>query len=207
MKRSLPFAPVLAVITVACGFPQFAYETSADDAAVTVDASSVDGGGSPDASGALDATPVEAPAGDTRPSPEGGDEKNPCDEDGDGYELANCGTLVPDCCDTDINAHPGQTLYFGSKDACGSFDYDCDGSETPKWGAYLYCEPVTVGLAVDCVALCPSSQCACAGAACSYGYVGPDPGCGDAGAFATCQPGDSPCQLETTSTDQPQTCR
>jgi hypothetical protein len=39
-----------------------------------------------------------------------------------------------DCCDTDKNAHPGQTAYFTTEDACGAttqtstpYDYNCDG--------------------------------------------------------------------------------
>ena len=31
-----------------------------------------------------------------------------------------------DCCDTDANAHPGQTQYFTKANACSSYDYNCD---------------------------------------------------------------------------------
>jgi hypothetical protein len=34
-----------------------------------------------------------------------------------------------DCCDADPNAHPGVTSFFQSVDSCGSYDYDCDGSD------------------------------------------------------------------------------
>jgi hypothetical protein len=66
------------------------------------------------------------------------------DGDGDGYGvgvgLSQCGTTPPagyankagDCCDTDKNAFPGQTAYFATADSCGSFDYNCDASATPK---------------------------------------------------------------------------
>ncbi|TNE46183.1 MAG: hypothetical protein EP343_24830, partial [Deltaproteobacteria bacterium] len=37
-----------------------------------------------------------------------------------------------DCCDSDINTFPGQTNYYSQKNACGSFDYNCDGSLTKK---------------------------------------------------------------------------
>jgi hypothetical protein len=46
-----------------------------------------------------------------------------------------CGeTLAPegyvsfkrDCCDSDAQAKPGQTVYFPTANTCGSFDYDCD---------------------------------------------------------------------------------
>ena len=40
-----------------------------------------------------------------------------------------------DCCDTDANAYPGQTGWFTSADACGSFDYNCDGT-IEQWGQY-----------------------------------------------------------------------
>jgi len=66
------------------------------------------------------------------------------DGDGDGYGVgtgvSQCGTTVPadyanqagDCCDSDANAHPGQTAYFTTAGGCGSFDYNCDGQATPK---------------------------------------------------------------------------
>lgn len=66
------------------------------------------------------------------------------DRDGDGYgdsrttlklcETAGAAppagyvTRVGDCCDTDGNAHPGQTKYFQAPNGCGSLDYDCDGA-------------------------------------------------------------------------------
>jgi Stigma-specific protein, Stig1 len=65
------------------------------------------------------------------------------DADGDGYgistSIARCGTTPPsgyavnsgDCCDSDGSAHPGQTSYFTTADGCGSYDYNCDGNETP----------------------------------------------------------------------------
>jgi len=44
-----------------------------------------------------------------------------------------------DCCDSDSDVHPGQTNYFKTANACGNFDYNCDGSATSdptwiKWG-------------------------------------------------------------------------
>ncbi len=66
------------------------------------------------------------------------------DHDGDGYGETNktvqfCeepGAAAPagyvtqggDCCDADANAVPGQAKYFTSADACGSWDYNCDGT-------------------------------------------------------------------------------
>jgi len=39
------------------------------------------------------------------------------------HESASAGV---DCCDTDIDAFPGQTQFFASPTACGGFDYNCD---------------------------------------------------------------------------------
>lgn len=62
------------------------------------------------------------------------------DADGDGYgistSITRCGTTQPsgyavnsgDCCDSDGNAHPGQTSTFTVADGCGSYDYNCDGT-------------------------------------------------------------------------------
>jgi hypothetical protein len=64
------------------------------------------------------------------------------DADGDKFGNANrsinvCGpadapppsyvTTAGDCCDSDGNAHPNQSAFFAHADACGSFDYNCDG--------------------------------------------------------------------------------
>jgi hypothetical protein len=72
------------------------------------------------------------------------------DADGDGYGNPKVSMTVrgakpagyvvdgSDCCDSDVNAHPGQTAFFAMADACGSsqvpdgFDYDCDGKDTPS---------------------------------------------------------------------------
>jgi len=51
------------------------------------------------------------------------------DGDGDGY------TTCEDCYDLNTDAFPGQTEYFEVDRGDGSFDYDCDGSESPMGGA------------------------------------------------------------------------
>lgn len=72
------------------------------------------------------------------------------DHDGDGYgetgtALKLCevdGAAPPvgyarqggDCCDNDANAFPGQAKYFGRQDACGSWDYSCDGKVSSQDG-------------------------------------------------------------------------
>ena len=77
------------------------------------------------------------------------------DHDGDGYgenntTLSLCemsGATPPggyvtqggDCCDSDASAFPGQTKYFTSADACGSWDYNCDGTiQGSESGAVTY---------------------------------------------------------------------
>ena len=54
--------------------------------------------------------------------------------------IQQCGTTIPtgyanrsgDCCDSDPNAKPGQSNTYSTPDACGSYDYNCDGQATPK---------------------------------------------------------------------------
>jgi hypothetical protein len=55
-----------------------------------------------------------------------------CDQDGDGH-AARGGCEGDDCCDTDARAHPGDLVYFDAEDACGSFDYDCNGTDDPQY--------------------------------------------------------------------------
>jgi hypothetical protein len=65
------------------------------------------------------------------------------DLDQDGYGSANTlklcedagaaapggySTLGGDCCDQDLYTNPGQTSYFSTTNACGSWDYNCDGT-------------------------------------------------------------------------------
>ena len=70
------------------------------------------------------------------------------DDDGDGFRLEStlvshnlsCGDAhearasepTGDCCDSDADAHPGQTASFEHARSCGGlrYDYDCDGRET-----------------------------------------------------------------------------
>lgn len=55
---------------------------------------------------------------------EAGHDVDPCDQDGDGFVSVGCGGT--DCCDIDPDAFPGQTEWFESPNACGSWDYNCD---------------------------------------------------------------------------------
>ncbi|MCC6877403.1 MAG: putative metal-binding motif-containing protein [Sandaracinaceae bacterium] len=72
------------------------------------------------------------------------------DSDDDGYRLtttltsadsdcldsgeAVAGDATGDCCDSDANARPGTTSYRTTRNACGSFDYNCSGAEEPRYG-------------------------------------------------------------------------
>jgi len=68
------------------------------------------------------------------------------DADGDTYGNPNvvarvCGTSAPsgyvsnnqDCCDADLNAHPGQAGWFTGANGCGNFDYDCSGASEQEY--------------------------------------------------------------------------
>jgi hypothetical protein len=92
------------------------------------------------------------------------------DSDGDGYgtsaSVQRCGTTVPsgyadksgDCCDVDATAYPGSTTTLSTADACRSFDYNCDGHETPKSNGPSDCGTAT------CDANCNyAGGCTCAG--------------------------------------------
>ena len=85
------------------------------------------------------------------------------DNDGDGYgtdtSASVCTTLnapppsgyavlTGDCCDIDSGANPGlaAATYFQFADACGSFDWNCDGTVEPEKTC-----PVSVMCGADCV--------------------------------------------------------
>jgi hypothetical protein len=59
---------------------------------------------------------------------------DPCDLDQDGHRSTSAECAGDDCCDYDGRAFPGQNGFFESPDACGSFDFDCDGRSTPRDG-------------------------------------------------------------------------
>jgi hypothetical protein len=76
-----------------------------------------------------------------------------------------------DCCDTDNLAHPGQTSYFTSADKCGSFDYDCSGSNEPQYPGNLKCGG--------------TGATGCTGGS---AFIGAAPTCGAMGLYGTCVP-------------------
>src|SRR3989344_134802 len=48
-----------------------------------------------------------------------------------GYLTSPSGS--PDCYDANANAYPGQATWFNANRGDGSFDYNCDGTETLRW--------------------------------------------------------------------------
>lgn len=111
-----------------------------------------DAGTAPDASAAAtDAAPVNAPpvAPDSSPPP--------CtpmtwyrDADSDGFgdptaQVASCSAPAgyvaggEDCYDSSADAHPGQTKRFAAHRGDSSYDYDCDGDESPLYPDVATC--------------------------------------------------------------------
>ncbi len=197
------FAPLTALVTVAalaiapaCGFPTLSYEDEGGassggmgDGSSHADGSGGDGGsdgtssadGEPGGDAASDVStsgdsPTDAASQDSAAMPDAGC-VSPCDCDNDTYMAMSCGGN--DCCDTDPNAHPGQTSFFPSEDDCHSYDYNCDTMQEMEWGAFS-CAPGVTGCT-------PTS-----------GFVGGVPGCGVPeqwtgmckNMITSCQPGD-----------------
>jgi hypothetical protein len=100
------------------------------------------------------------------------------DSDGDGYGDSATSTSAcsapsgyvsndTDCCDMDGGAYPGSTLWGTGLNACGDYDYDCDGTETKRHTdtgtcTTPYLEECDVG---------------------RVGWYGPVPECGNEGSF------------------------
>ena len=107
-----------------------------------------------------------------------------CDLDGDGYLSAASDCGGNDCCDNDARAHPGQTSFFTTADACSSFDYDCDGKTEPEY-AQVNC---TIAIF------------ACNGS----GFEQAPPACGVVATYDTCNLG---LGCYTSQTQEAQGCR
>jgi len=95
----------------------------------------------------------------------------PCDLDCDGVlrDDAACGGT--DCCDADPKVHPGQTQFFTKTNACGTWDFDCNGKSDPQWGQGEKCH------------ICGFDCCD------KEGFEGAPPACGGTGAHAKCAGG------------------
>jgi hypothetical protein len=204
VKSALPIA-VLLIVAGGCSFPDLHYEAAGIDASSAPDAPSGSSSGvtsisEPDAAESADA--AQDTRSDVAAEGEAGEGGNPCDQDGDGYADTKC--LGTDCCDTDPKAHPFQANYYTTPDACGSFDYDCSGANEAQYGAYLSC----TGPAAACHSLCSSTPCSCGDiqGACSYGFTGPAPQCGQAGSWGLCVPNGNGCTPSTTMEAMTQPC-
>ena len=115
---------------------------------------------------------------------EGGTGEGRCrDDDGDGVS-----TCEGDCDDSERDVHPGQKQYFTT--AYGSsFDYDCDGKETPQY-------PDLVSCALQ------GEQCTGEG----WQEGGKVPACGESGVFFECQLVGKSCSPRRAG-DRVQACR
>ena len=108
------------------------------------------------------------------------------DADGDDYgAVASGGT---DCNDNDADVHPGVTAWFDAP-SNGSYDYNCDKQEEPRWPDKVNCQIV-------------------AGKSVGDGWSGAAavPACGVNGMLTTCVKKGSKCQEDTT-TQTKQECR
>jgi hypothetical protein len=139
-----------------CGFPGVDYRTTGDSSGdATSDGttgdtldSAADGVAPDDAPGdALNETGSDgAPVSDARSPGDGGRDAPvdtaadvDCDVDKDGYNAMGAACGGTDCCDTDADANPGQTMYFTSHDGCGSYDYNCDNKVETEITANIVC--------------------------------------------------------------------
>jgi hypothetical protein len=124
------------------------------------------------------------------------------DADGDGYGSSSTtpGCSQPtgyvsnssDCYDGNANANPGASSYYSSHRGDGSFDYNCDGSESKYYTTTYDCEVDWYGFGCD-----------------SYtnGWSGSVPGCGSTGSYRSgCSASWYSCNYSS-STSRTQICR
>lgn len=130
------------------------------------------------------------------------------DEDGDGFGAEGTATkcfceatgnyrgLYPgDCCDKDGRVYPGQSSFFSSKSACGSYDFNCDSVINQQFPDMGKCSGWPS---------CPGSL--------RQGWdpfsVSSVPVCGGGGAFITdCNNGTFSCDKELADPPKTQGCR
>jgi len=100
------------------------------------------------------------------------------DTDGDGFGVGSRMEVCPplgsgfagvngDCDDGDIDAFPGQPLFFGTERASGGYDYDCNGGEQAQYRLRLMC-----ACCDPCMLL-------------RAGFLDPIPRCGESGTLVT----------------------
>jgi hypothetical protein len=95
-----------------------------------------------------------------------------------------------DCCDSDATVHPGQTSAFSTTNACGTFDYNCDGSvQKVSYGPLPgQCGAPNCQLTADGTNCYDNGGCTCSGkcttysvSACGDRITQQDPGCTNTG--------------------------
>jgi len=102
---------------------------------------------------------------------------------GDAHE-ARASQPAGDCCDSDADAHPGQTAYFENERRCGGqrYDYDCDGAEIPQWTQSSAGGPACTGSGGTSCVEQPGA-----------GWLGPVPACGRHDDFNQCSASEVAC--------------
>jgi hypothetical protein len=128
------------------------------------------------------------------PDPSGVEVSEDFDEDGYAPVGAACtgGLLRNDCYDFNPEAHVGQINYYGVDRGDGSYDYDCDGSETQSQPSMARC---------DCGSGCDTGG--------RTGWASTVPACGDSGSFVRGCSSGAMCPTACTLTLMPatQACR
>jgi hypothetical protein len=125
----------IAVLAAACSLD--VEGTGTPPSAPLVDASTSDGAKPKEASS--EASPTADATGATDARREAStDAAPPCDLDHDGHASKACGG--DDCCDNDARTQPGASDFQDSADACGKFDYNCDGKEEHEFGKSTVCD-------------------------------------------------------------------
>ncbi len=179
----------IAVALFAASLPACALETaglgSRDDGAL-------DGGASSDAAidavstgtadaatfladaNAIDATDGNVATPDAWTPADAGDAGGPCDLDNDGHRQTGTTCSGDDCCDSDPRVHPGQTTFFVTRNACGTFDYDCNGQENLESGSadcklgFFTCSGDGFAASTACGVTATYTSCAWAGFSCNH---------------------------------------
>ncbi len=119
------------------------------------------------------------------------------DDDSFGWSFTSVRQCMPpegyvldatDCYDRSSEAYPGATDYYSTDRGDASYDYDCDGAETPEYTATFSCTGTSCGTHTD-------------------GWTTGTPACGESGTWATsCYRSGGSCVASGTST-RTQSCR
>jgi hypothetical protein len=129
VSHNVGVSAAVAFAVVACSI-----DVQGTGTAVGADASADAPG---DARGGADGAEASGPASDARLDT--GSDARPanCDADNDEHPAVACGGN--DCCDNDARVQPGTRAFFDAPSACGSFDYDCNGTAEREYGIANAC--------------------------------------------------------------------